>query len=305
MAVKVKEANPLAVYEFHGMDLQENSNGQAMGECPFCGKDKFSVSLKEDSLGLWRCFVCNEGSENGKVIKGGNPLTFVRKLWEHSSEEIDKDWEKLRDNRGLLYTSTLVEWGVRRSAITGEWVIPGWNADGKMVTLYRYVGRPRTLMTAPGMGHGLLGRHLWSPKKSQVYLAEGVWDGMAIYEVLKNCKENDDGKLEVTANDAISLYADINVLAAPGATTFHEHWATLFTGKQMTMLYDSDHPRENGAMSGYDGMKRISQLFSKSTDGQPSELRYLDWGEGKGYDPSLPDGYDVRDWLSGKNNHEG
>ena len=61
----------LRPYIHHGVDLTVRG-GHGVGECPFCfTAGKFSVDV--DS-GLWRCFVCGEGTDKG----GGNALVFLR-----------------------------------------------------------------------------------------------------------------------------------------------------------------------------------------------------------------------------------
>ena len=292
---KVKETpKHLAAYQFHGVDLDEGNNGQAIGDCPFCGKEiKFSVKVE---TGQYKCWVCGET---------GNTLTFLRTLWDRSELPYDKETTKLSSNRTLTDPKTLEVWGVRRCMISGDWIVPGWNADGKLVQLYKYTGRPKRMLATKGMAHGLFGRHLWVKKKTQVWITEGPWDAMALWETLR-CTKEGDGGLELTANEELSLFDDINIIAVPGATTFLESWYPLLSGKSITLLYDNDHPRENNGKivkTGYDSMQRVAMLLAKSTDGQPASLSFLDWGKGEGYDKGLPNGYDVRDWLAGKDQH--
>jgi ribosomal protein L37AE/L43A len=46
----------LRPYLFHGLDLEWEGRDQAVGECPFCGKEgKFYVALE---TGKWDCKVC-------------------------------------------------------------------------------------------------------------------------------------------------------------------------------------------------------------------------------------------------------
>ena len=56
----------LRPYTFHGVELDWHGKEDAIGDCPFCGRErKFRVNVK---TGLFRCLVCSEGSAKG----GGN-----------------------------------------------------------------------------------------------------------------------------------------------------------------------------------------------------------------------------------------
>lgn len=294
MSTTTSTPKTLKPYIFHGVDLDwEEGKDQAIGTCPFCGRDgKFCVHVGK---GVWRCLVCNEGTDKGKVIQGGNALTFLRLLWDKSRAEVSAGAKQLAADRGLLGSSTLSAWGVSQSTVTGDWIVPGFTADGRLCNLFKYAGRPKKLLATAEMSLGIFGRNMYDPKKPNVYLCEGIWDAMALWEVLRQSKQGESG-LEFTSNEEVSLAAEASVLAVPGAMTFFEHWHSLFAGKVLNLMYDSDHPKENGSRVGYDAMRRIAEILSRSTDGQPSELRYLNWGK-DGYDPNQKSGYDVRDFL--------
>lgn len=284
-------------YVFHGVNLEESpGNKHATGDCPFCGREgKFSVVVE---TGLWRCLVCGEGSEKG----GGNIYTFIRVLHSKSAEGT-KDYSDLRKSRKLLFDETLQKWGVVKSIIDGAWLVPGYNPEGKLSQLYRYVldresGKHRLLAT-PEMAHGIHGVNLYESRKGEIYLTEGPWDAMALWEVLRKAKPGETG-LGLTGAEASSLSSNINVLAVPGCNVFQDGWASLFEGSCVTLLFDSDHPKTlNGKEQdavGYAGMKRVSARLG-TAESRPEEVRYVNWGE-KGYDPTLPSGYDLRDHIS-------
>ena len=71
-------------------------------------------------------------------------------------------------------------------------------------------------------------------------------------------------------------------------------------GKIVTLWGDSDHPLTDNAGSvrqplqrpGYDGTMRAAKMLS----GIAAEVRWCRWSD-SGFDPALPSGYDVRDWL--------
>jgi hypothetical protein len=188
------------------------------------------------------------------------------------------------------------------SPITGEWLVPAFDINVKINQLYKYVsiqGHNRLLATPP-MGHKLWGLHLFDSKKPVIFICEGIWDGMALWELLGKVKQS-NGSLVPTSNTSKSLLAEANVVAVPGAKTFFEDWATLFAGKTVNLMYDSDIPHKIegtnkvSEVGGFVGMQRVARLLSVAKE-PPSQINYLCWGK-DGYNPSLPSGFDVRDAL--------
>lgn len=294
--MKTSDAPPmLKPYVFHGLDLIIGSGGQALGTCPFCSRDgKFSVSV---DTGLWRCFVCGGGTDSG----GGNSYTFLKLLWENSGSDLSD----LVVERGLMGTAAAEEWGFRKSMLTGDWVMPGFGVDGKLKQLYKWAKDYKTgrhvLMSTPGHRHQLLGMNLFDNKKQAVYIAEGPWDGVALYETMRQAKVRDDGKLTLTGIASASLLNDANVVAVPGCGLFKEEWTACLADKEVTLLFDSDYPRNiNGKtlLAGFDGMRRSAGIMARSEQ-PPREIRIIKWGP-SGYDPTKKDGYDLRDLLAGE-----
>lgn len=291
------EPKGLKPFRFHGVDLEwQPGQSHAKGDCPFCSAEgKLSVDAGSSQ---WQCWVC---------AAKGNALTFLRQLWE-LSDKATKDYAELDKDRGFLDPMTLVQWRVVRSAITGDWLVPGFDAEGKLCQLYRYgkvlekgVWRRRLLATAE-MGHGLFGVNLFDPTKPEALICEGPWDGMMLWETLRACKRTEDG-LALTGAEASSLLASANVLAVPGANVWQESWTKLLKGKRVALLYDNDHPRRHPRTNqliesvGYSGMKRAAQAMAASRD-RPESITFLRWGaEGQSHEPTLPSGHDVRDYL--------
>lgn len=282
----------LSPYLFHGLEFREGSK-EAITDCPFCGKEqKFSVNVS-DKPGTFRCPRCNVG---------GNQYKFLELLWKEGQGM--EDLSELAQDRGLEI-STLRAWGVSKSVITLQWLVPGFNTKGELRQLYRYAkmknGKMRLLAT-PTIHHAIHGIDLYDPKKQVVYLCEGPWDAMKLWEVLGSTVER-DGKFVRTraTSKSKTMLGGANVLAVPGCTTFHESWRSVFLGKRVYIVYDSDHPKKHPKTGkvqppvGYTGAERVSHILGSRT----KETRYLRWGP-KGYDPKLPSGTDVRDFLNGK-----
>lgn len=331
MPVSRRQSGPaeppcLRPYTFHGVDFAAAPGGShAVADCPFCGREgKFSVEV---ATGLWRCLVCGTGTDRG----GGNALVFVRLLYERAAYSSSTPARQVGPNRPangrlrgaalpaypsapdaagrdvgvpvafpaavaadrrLLDSATVEAWGVRK-ATDGTWLVPGYGADEKLDQVYRrtkildkgeWVWR---LLPTPGLWpegkvHAL---HMpvgdFDPERPNLVVCEGPWDGMALWEVSPR-----DGTT--------------NIIAVPGCNVWRNEWTQLCKGKTVTLMFDSDHPREavpgSGRMSraGYDGMVRIVKKLS----GVAASVRWLRWGE-DGYDPTKPSGWDVRDELGG------
>lgn len=285
---KVDKLPPnLRPFVFHGVDVAaEEGAAQAVGTCPLCGKEgKFGVEV---ATGKWHCFVC--GAK-------GNPLTFLRQLWESCGKD---GLVELSAERGLLSWETLQTWGVVRSSLTDDWLVPGYGTGGKLDQLYKYTLNHKTgkriLLATSGLPHALHGAHLYDPGKPEVWVLEGPWDGMAMWEIAQLAKQGSDG-LVLTGNPIASLGATTNILAVPGCQVFHEHWLPLCDGKHVTIFYDSDHPkRVVGNLvppAGFTGLKKAAALIATVA----ASVRWLAWGP-EGYNPAYPSGYDVRDWLT-------
>lgn len=283
----------LRPYVFHGVHLSPEQHGtHAVGDCPFCGREgKFSVDV---TTGLWRCWGCGGGRETG----GGNALVFIRLLHEQAVRAVSEPFlAAVAADRRLLCTDAVVAWGVGQAA-DGALLIPGYNTEGEVTQLYRRVrvqdkgGWVWRLLPTPGVwtegkGHGL---HLphgdLDPECPYVYVCEGPWDGMALWEAARG-----------------SDIAPCQILAVPGCTTWRDEWTAFCRGKRVTLLYDSDHPHSHvpggrESCAGRDGMMRVAKRLS----GVAAMVRYLQWGP-DGYDPSKPSGYDLRDALSQGTDH--
>jgi hypothetical protein len=301
----------LRPFRFHGLDLAERG-GHAVADCPFCGRDgKFSVEV---ATGLWRCFVCNAGADSGQAIKGGNPLTFIRLLWDRSDASTNGEGDLLAGDRGYLDRASLTAWGICRSISTRDWLVPGYSADGRLDQLYRRIkmkdkdGRwswkllPTSGLWPEGKVHAIHGAFPMNREAEWVYLCEGPWDGVALWEMLGQARRGEGNGLEFIGNPASSLLASSNVLAVPGCLTFRDDWLPLFSGKHVVLCYDSDHPREhppgsgNKTMAGHDAMRRVAGILAAAVK-PPASVRFIRWGSA-GFDPTKKSGWDVRDELN-------
>jgi hypothetical protein len=215
-----------------------------------------------------------------------------------------EQYRELVSDRGFLDATVLIEWGIVMSSFTGDWLIPGYNMQRQLTSLYRYAkqrdGGYRLLPT-PTLGHHLHGMNLWDDGKAIVYICEGPWDAMALFEVMTQCK-NGEGGLVQTSNRDSSLFSQCNIIAVPGCEVFFDVWMPLFERKIVNLMFDSDHPRKHPKTghvtegAGLRGMKRIAEMFSVSAH-KPQEVNYVHWGD-DGYDLRRKSGFDIRDLIT-------
>jgi hypothetical protein len=312
MPTKNDVPKTLQPYAFHGLDVSNISSDEAITDCPFCGREnKFSINVES---GLWRCLVCNEGSNTGKSFNGGNIYTFIRKLWS-LSYDATTGYDELTKFRKLLQPDTLIRWQVARSTLGyGNWVVPAYGADGKLNQLYRYIkdsssGKFR-LMATSQLGHALFGVNLLNKNCRTVYICEGPWDAMVLWEVLC-CAKPDGDNYERTANEANALISNSSVIASPGCNVFDQKWLELLAGKKVVICFDNDHPKIHPATknviepAAWLGAKRLASMLA-SYESPPKEIHYLAWGgAGKNHDSNLVSGYDLRDYFSEEDTLDG
>lgn len=291
----------LQPYVFHGLDVDWRTNSkEAVSQCPWCDKEgKFSLNVK---TGQWRCLVCGEGSTKG----GGNIASFLKMLWEKGFENVsDEAVNSLAADRKLLSPESILYWQLGVNPVENSWVIPGFNVDGKLSGLYKYTwnGQRMMCMPTPGRGHHLFGMNLYDPKKETLYLCEGIWDSIALWEIMSKSKRNELDEIVPTSNIKASLLEDANILGAPSSSVFMESWEKVCQDKSVVLMAHNDHPRVNPKTgdvipsASYAGIQRIAQTLSSSRT-PPREISVLFWGE-HGPNLELPSGYDVRDALSG------
>lgn len=295
----LKEYPPkIRPYLFHGVRLRENGT-EASGECPFCTREgKFSVNV---STGQWKCWVCGTGSSRG----GGNIYTFLREYHAMCIEATKVDeYREFAEQRQYCDPQVLIEWQLCKSVLNGDWLVPGYNPHSQLTSLYRYIKQQDggyRLIPTPTLGHHLFGMNHWDESKPVVYLTEGPWDAMAMWEVMTQCKNSDRGFTR-TASRESSLYSQANIIGVPGCETFFEPWLPIFEDKLLNIMFDNDHPRKNSRTGSvtpggaWRGMERIVRMFSGSRH-KPTDIQVLKWGE-DGYDIKRKSGFDVRDYLT-------
>ena len=262
----------------------EEGNDEAVAQCPWCDREgKFSINLEKET---WRCFVCQTGSKKF----GGNIYTLLRLLREMGlNSTTEEQYEEFALERRVSVEG-LKDWEIFLSPLTDEWIIPGYNIEGALCQLYRYAqfAKARRPVPLPTLNHKIHGLSQFNREAPNILVAEGPWDGIALSD----------------ANKKSGIGREYTALAVPGCNAPVHEWSPLFAGKIVSFMYDSDYPRENPKTgkitppAGFSAIKRVSELLSAQAE-PPKEIQYLEWGP-DGYDPNLPDGTDVKDFLSGK-----
>ncbi len=275
--------DPTRLFVAHGVVINNpDAAGELVGECPFCGKEKFYL---DPATTKWSCFPCN---------MSGNNYEFLRRVHALSLDATTvADYEWLSAHRELS-PDTLRAWGVVKSVTTGEWLVPGYTLKGEVGQLYRYTKNAKgkyVLKASPGFpsgdGQQLFGVPLFESDKQQVAIAES-WSAMALWEVLQHPSLHNTNTVT-------------NVIGVPGATVFRDQWARLMGGKAVTLYLDNDHPVpvKGGTFTdgaGLSGSRHAVQVMSGDTENKPASISWLQWGAG-GYSPDLPSGYDLRDHM--------
>jgi hypothetical protein len=298
---KLKQAAPesqdpekLRPYLLHGLDLvYKGGDKDALGDCILCGREgRFSIRIE---TGQWQCLKCGEK---------GNIYSWLSELLRLSIEATaDSEYEDLAKDRALLFPETIKAWELGKSILTDKWLIPGYNKDRKLSNLYQYTfldGR-MALMPTPTLGHQMFGLNLFDKSKPTIYLCEGFWDSIALWEVLGRSKMI-DGVLTPTSSPTTNMLIKANVVGMPASFVFKDAWVDLFDSKRVNLMPHNDHNRKHpktGALipsASYSGMSKVSTKLANAKS-PASDLAVLHWGGEAAPTDKLKSGYDVRDKL--------
>lgn len=281
---------PVRPYIFHGVNLEMPKSGrEALGDCPFCGKEgKFSVNTETSKFQCW----------GGSCQVTGNSTVFLRMFWEHCREATTtRDYQRLADESGFLKPHAARSFGCCLSTLKNQWLVPGWNADGNLTGLYRYGkimdkgGWRDRLLSCPGTGQHLFNLQNYDSAKPIVDLCEGWRDGIAWIE-----------SLSLTTKGGVSYIDSRSVLCIPGTNSFKPAWCKYFAGKTVNILFDNDHPKDSKEGAGIKGVKKVASILLSSRT-PPEKINFMAWnGSLDGYSLDLPDSMDLRDLKKEESN---
>lgn len=194
----------------------------------------------------------------------GNFFTWMEHFYNLCASRTEAgDLKLLSENRKLPVAAFGGE--IVKSVLTTEYLIPTRNYEGKIVGLSKYNLSLKKLFRTPKHKTSILGiEKMPKTNTGTIYLCEGEWD----YFALRWLHEKKGIKS--------------TVLAIPGAGAFKEDWVSLFVARDVAVCYDND-----------DAGKRGEEKISNYLGSKCFRLRYIKWSD------ELPDGFDVRDLITG------
>lgn len=265
----------LIAFKQHGFTPQVPAGGDhVIGLCPFCSSEghaqgKFYVNTESKK---WDCKHCG---------KSGGYQTFLRDMAQHCIESTTPQVVKrLADDRGLR-PSTLRAHDIGWNPLTESFTVPIWDGEHENILDIK-IYKNKKLMSTAGCNVGIFGVGdlvRAGNDIERVWLVEGEWDRMAMWEILT--------RLEIVNEVVVSV---------PGAGTFKPEWTGIFHGKHTVVVYDNDHDRtlQNGKTvmgAGKMGSIKVYNMLK----GVTPKIEFAHWNE------ALASGYDLRDYYKSKN----
>lgn len=261
-------------FYYYGVELSF-AGSQLLGDCFLCGKEQHFYVDPES--GKWNCKSCGAG---------GNQFTFLTQL-ANTSHDDDESLGELAENRGIKI-STLRDSGVKKSVVSGCYLLPVRNSKNNVINLYK--SEPQTngngtakfpVLSGPSPCNQQLYLGDDLRKNQTVYICEGHWDALAWKETLLHLQRRGERLVKKGRPDTKkSLYASYEVTGAPGATTFSEEWLRSLKNRDLVLLYDNDE-------AGKKGVQRVLKLIRESPininsikmlvwrDNDPNDIRDL------------------------------
>lgn len=194
--------------------------------------------------------------------QSGNVHDFLRLTAERYETALTTETlTKLARDRKLP-SDAFKGWGLGWCAARRAYTIPIRDIRGRVCDIRMYTLGQRVISTA-GVEVGLLGAEDIAKHPSQpIYICEGEWDAMALRWLLRH------------------LSHPGVVVGVPGAGTFKSDWVSWFAGRRVHTLFDHDGAGE-----------KAEHLVSSRIKNGTQLLTFTHWPL------SLPEGFDVRDWI--------
>jgi len=255
-----KTTDHIATYTFHGVDIEPTSNGEATGICPFCGKNKFYVNIKEGT------FCCKSANTCGKT---GNKYTFLQLFYDLSlSVTTLNHYKRLAKLRGDISPDVFKDAELAFDPSLKRWILPMRNESGSIVNLRVWDPKTKIPMSTTGCKLHLGNQEALS--NDTIYICEGEWDGYCMDWLLARSSKLKDAK-------------SCGVVSLPGADSFKEEWADMFRRKQVILLFDNDEAGRKG---------RDKTILSLQKNTKCKTIHSINWPE------SYPDKFDINDYVA-------
>jgi len=238
--------NGIEAFYQHGFTKTGSITGHIVGDCPFCGEPKMFINEKSHN---WDCKKC---------MREGGFIGFLEQISKHCQDNFRGNVAvALRKKRGLRL-STFREFGVGYNEVTGKYTLPINNVlSGRLQDLRMYSNK---LLSTKTCKVGMLGWDKLVEDSDVIWLCEGEWDGMAMWEILSLIDEK------------------ATVLAVPGSGTLKTEWLSLFQNKQVRVVYDNDS-------AGFAGAKKVYKKLGVIVN----DIRFVHWPD------KYAKGFDLRD----------
>ena len=234
--------NKLKAFTQLGFHLRSEENEtQYEGGCPFCNKNHFFINKKNSK---WDCKSCG---------KSGGYSKFLKEIIAYSKENFKGiPAKKLADERSLSLTY-LRKFDVGYLPFKKIYII----AYKDMIQIYNF----KNFIMLSGSKIDLFNFDELTEKKGTVWITEGFWDLVAMYELLgKNI-----------GNDVC--------ISVVGAGNFKAEWSLLLRDRKVNVVFDNDNAGFQGGLKIYNSCRQSAR-----------ELKFIHWKK------ELKQGYDIRDF---------
>jgi ribosomal protein L37AE/L43A/5S rRNA maturation endonuclease (ribonuclease M5) len=268
----------LKTFAFHGVELDVKPNQQAVGDCPFCDKEKhFYVNANQDSEkhGCWDCKRCGES---------GNIYTFLQKLYDNALRTTTASQRReLSHHRNAK--SNAIGAGVRSTAYQElaysrerrAWFLPVRNAKGALVNLLVYDPQAEKGYACPTAELPSYPIHFDKSLETAttIFVCEGPWDAYALQSLHRLTPDSrKEGELVA-----------IGLLGATNQSALMERLVSLRKDQQLVLCFDND----KAGQQAFNKMVKSLQEQSVACD-----VQSVVWH------PNLAAGYDLSNFITSK-----
>ena len=251
--------------EFYGRTVTGKNGRESTAICPYClsvgddGSQKDGKFYVNHKTGQYFCHHCGEK---------GNTTTYLTAMYEDSLRDTTPaDFKRLAKARPGCEWMDLRDFGLaqqHKDDFESNWICPITNREGIITNIKWFelkdtgVGAPQNPAGLPTNFYNLQNLEDQGP----VYIAEGLWDSIALIGLLRRAK------------------VQASVLGLPAANTYKHEWETILEDREVYLYMDNDTAGTNGTENFEDKMKD-----------KVSMLHLVNWPN------SLASGYDLRDYI--------
>lgn len=264
----------LDIFKQHGfLPKQVCSDGvNVSGTCLFCGSYSAKLQKTKNTFFVntsnkrWDCKMCG--------LEGGYE-TFLQELQNFGQLQITNSLIKDLAAEKSIDAKTLIVHKVGYNPLINRYYVPVFAPNKTVVDLKIYnpdsKARAR-FISSVGANKSLYFGYNYD-RNNPIYLTEGEWDRMVMWETLVATKSKG------------------SIVGLPGATSLKTEWINYFKGMDVIVLLDNDYDREVQGKLVEGAGKKGSQKIYRMLKGVSRSLKFLRWPEKL----KLKDGFDIRD----------